>query len=40
MKTAIQRHEEEVRIDSIMDNLFEDPEVKALLLSKLRAIAE
>jgi len=32
-------HEEESKIDSVMDNLLEDPEVKELLLSKLRAMA-
>jgi integrase/ribosomal protein L40E len=39
VKTAMQLHEQESKIDSVMDNLLEDPEVKELLLSKLRAIA-
>jgi len=32
-------HEEESKIDNVMDNLLEDPEVKELLLSKLKAMA-
>ena len=39
MKTAMQLHEEESKIDNVMDNLLEDPEVKELLLSKLKAMA-
>ena len=39
MKTATQLHEEESKIDNVMDNLLEDPEVKGLLLSKLKAMA-
>ena len=39
MKTAMEFHEEESKTDKIMDSLLEDPEVKALLLSKLRAIS-
>jgi integrase/ribosomal protein L40E len=39
MKTAMQLHEEESKTDNVMDNLLEDPEVKELLLSKLKAMA-
>jgi hypothetical protein len=39
MKTAMQLHEEESKIDNVMDNLLEDREVKELLLSKLKAMA-
>jgi hypothetical protein len=39
MKTTMQLHEEESKIDNMMDNLLEDPEVKELLLSKLKAMA-
>jgi len=39
MKTAMQLHEEESKIDNVMDDLLEDPEVKKLLLSKLKAMA-
>jgi ribosomal protein L40E len=39
MRTAMQLHEEESKIDGVMDNLLEDPEVKELLLSKLKAMA-
>jgi len=38
MKIAMQLHEEESKIDSVMDNLLEDPEVKGLLLTKLKAM--
>jgi integrase/recombinase XerD len=39
MKTVMQLHEEESKIDSVMDNLLEDPQVKELLLSKLKVMA-
>jgi integrase/ribosomal protein L40E len=39
VKTAMQLHEEESKIDTVMDNLLEDPEVRELLLSKLKAMA-
>jgi integrase/ribosomal protein L40E len=39
MRTAMQLHEEESKTDNVMDNLLEDPEVKELLLSKLKAMA-
>jgi hypothetical protein len=39
MRTAMQLHEEESKIDNVMDNLLEDPEVKQLLLSKLKPMA-
>jgi ribosomal protein L40E len=38
VKTEMQVHEEEVKIDGLMDNLLESPEVKEPLLSKLRAL--
>jgi len=38
MKTAMQLHEEESKTDNVMDNLLEDPEVKELLLSKLKSM--
>ena len=34
----MQLHEEESRIDNVMGNLLEDPEVKELLLGKLKAM--
>jgi len=40
MKTAMQLHEEESKTDSVMDDLLEDPEVKGLLLSKLKAMVK
>jgi len=39
VKTAMQLHEQESRTDGLMDNLLEDPEVRGLLLSKLKAMA-
>jgi len=39
MRTAIQLHEEESKIDTARDDLLEDPEVKGLLLFKLKAMA-
>lgn len=32
-------HEEESKTDSVMDDLLGDPEVKELLLAKLKALA-
>ena len=37
MKTAMQLHEEESKIDGVMNDLLEDPEVRQFLLSKLKA---
>jgi len=39
MKTAMQLHEEESKIDNVMDDLLQDAEVKQLLLSKLKVMA-
>jgi uncharacterized paraquat-inducible protein A len=39
VKTAMELHEEESKVDTLMDDLLEDPEVKGLLASKLRAMA-
>jgi hypothetical protein len=39
VKTAMQLHEEESKTDSVMDSLQGDAEVRALLLSKLKAMA-
>lgn len=39
MRTAMQLYEEESKVDNIMDSLLEDPQVKELLLSKLKALA-
>jgi len=39
MRTAMQLHEEESKTHSVMDDLLEDPEVKEVLLSKLKAMA-
>jgi hypothetical protein len=33
-------HEEESKTDNVMDDLLQDPEVKGLLLSKLKAMAK
>ena len=35
---AMQLHEEEMKIDKVMDDLLEDQDVRALLLSKLKSI--
>jgi ribosomal protein L40E len=40
MRTAMQLHEEESKTDNVMDDLLEDPEVKHLLLSKLKAMTK
>jgi integrase/recombinase XerD len=39
VRTAMLLHEEESKTDNIMDSLFEDPEFKEVLLSKLKAMA-
>ncbi len=39
MKTAMLLHEEESKSDSVMDNLIDDPDVRALLRSKMKAMA-
>jgi hypothetical protein len=39
MRAAMQLHEEESKIDNVMDNLLEDPDVRHLLLSKLKVMA-
>jgi len=38
VKMAMQLHEEEMKIDKVMDDLLEDQDVRALLLSKLKSI--
>jgi ribosomal protein L40E len=39
VKTAMLAHDEESKIDRFMDTLLEDQEVKALLINKLKVIA-
>jgi integrase/recombinase XerD len=39
LKTAMQLHEEESKIDGIMNNLLEDHEVREILLTKLKVMA-
>jgi integrase/recombinase XerD len=38
VRTAMLMHEEESKTDNLMDNLLQDPEVKALLLTKLKIV--
>jgi predicted amidophosphoribosyltransferase len=40
VKTAMQLHEEESKIDNVMDLLLQDTEVKEVLLSKLKAMTK